>query len=490
MAELRYLEFRPGRWVKLVDGQVVGPATPEEAAAWRRELAEQIRIWEDIVQHGASAQPQPSGDASGRPAAGPQDRPHAQAPSTRSAVRNGAPSSAPVQTSEPDEAEMPLCVPDGLLLTIEDVRAARMASEPIARSLPPAVMRVEPAESAMVAVKRPAEEPAADTGVTPEPEALAPPETSSATEALPEPSPAAAEAQWPVEPAGGPEIEFTPLAARAAPQSVPEVAETIQEAELAPEPPAQEAEAESAPAVAPLFPIITVAEPVAKHVQATPELAPDLRAAEQAPEPEEEEAEAKPEPGPVEEATTEPDLEEEETEIEPGLAEAAPEAVDEESQAETEPELELAEAEAEPESAPAEEAPEDQALAAEVVEAPTECATAADEAEATESEAPLFMPGRRGSPAAQRRASKGRPAFSPPPGRAGQPYLWFAAPSADELLASVHAALSKYEQRFHQAAGAVLCHADDLPALEKAGLPVDVRLGKGVPARNFWVGPK
>ena len=56
MAELRYLEFKPGRWVKLVDGQVVGPATPEEAAAWKRELAEQIRIWEDVVQHAAPAQ--------------------------------------------------------------------------------------------------------------------------------------------------------------------------------------------------------------------------------------------------------------------------------------------------------------------------------------------------------------------------------------------------------------------------------------------------
>jgi len=56
MAELRYLEFRPGRWVKLVDGQVAGPTTPEEVAAWKRELAEQIRIWEDVVPHGSWAQ--------------------------------------------------------------------------------------------------------------------------------------------------------------------------------------------------------------------------------------------------------------------------------------------------------------------------------------------------------------------------------------------------------------------------------------------------
>ena len=55
MAELRYLEFRPGRWVKRVDGQVVGPASAEEVAAWKRKLAEQIRIWEDVVPHGAPA---------------------------------------------------------------------------------------------------------------------------------------------------------------------------------------------------------------------------------------------------------------------------------------------------------------------------------------------------------------------------------------------------------------------------------------------------
>lgn len=488
MAELRYLEFRPGRWVKLVDGQVVGPATPEEAAAWKRELAEQIRIWEDVVQHTAPAQP--SEEALGRPAAGAREGPQAKTPATRSTVRSEALSSAPVQTPESDEAEMPLFVPDGLLLTIEDVRAARQASEPIARPLPPAVLRVEPAERAMAVVERPAEEPAADTGVTPEPEALAPPETSSATEALPEPSPAAAEAQRPAEPTSGPEIVLTPLAVPGTPQPVLEAAVTVQEAEEEPEPPVEEAEAESAPALALLFPIITVAEPVAKHVQATPEPAPDLYEAGPAPAPEEEEAEARPEPGPVKEAMSGPELEEEETEIEPGLAEAAPEAVDEQAQTGTEPELEPAEEGAEPESALAEEAPEDRALPEKMVEAPAEWTAEADEAEATGSREAMLASARRGSSTAQRRAAKGRPAFSPPPNRAGQPYLWFAASSADELLASVHAALSKYEERFHQAAGAVLCHADDLPALEKAGLPVDVRLGKGVPARNFWLGPK
>ena len=37
MARITYHEFRPGRWVKLVDGKAVGPATEEEVAQWRRE---------------------------------------------------------------------------------------------------------------------------------------------------------------------------------------------------------------------------------------------------------------------------------------------------------------------------------------------------------------------------------------------------------------------------------------------------------------------
>jgi hypothetical protein len=36
----------------------------------------------------------------------------------------------------------------------------------------------------------------------------------------------------------------------------------------------------------------------------------------------------------------------------------------------------------------------------------------------------------------------------------------------------------------------VLCHVDDLPIVDAAGLPVEVREGKGVLPRNFWIGPK
>jgi len=50
MAKITYHEFRPGKWVKLVDGEVVGPAAPEDVAAWKREKLEQARIWEDVVK--------------------------------------------------------------------------------------------------------------------------------------------------------------------------------------------------------------------------------------------------------------------------------------------------------------------------------------------------------------------------------------------------------------------------------------------------------
>jgi hypothetical protein len=64
-----------------------------------------------------------------------------------------------------------------------------------------------------------------------------------------------------------------------------------------------------------------------------------------------------------------------------------------------------------------------------------------------------------------------------------------AAPSED-LVSAVRAGLSRYSERFGEAAGAVLCHESDLPVLEKAGLKVDVRHGEQLTPRNFWIGPK
>ena len=50
MPKITYLEFRPGKWVKLADGKIVGPATAAEVAAWKQEKAAPTRIWEDVVK--------------------------------------------------------------------------------------------------------------------------------------------------------------------------------------------------------------------------------------------------------------------------------------------------------------------------------------------------------------------------------------------------------------------------------------------------------
>ena len=49
MAKISYHEFRPGRWARLVDGKIVGPATPEEVKAWQRQRTDGQTIWEDVV---------------------------------------------------------------------------------------------------------------------------------------------------------------------------------------------------------------------------------------------------------------------------------------------------------------------------------------------------------------------------------------------------------------------------------------------------------
>ncbi|MBC7261217.1 MAG: hypothetical protein H5T63_04305, partial [Chloroflexi bacterium] len=59
MSRVTYHEFRPGHWVKLVDGKIVGRATAEEVAAWKREKAEQSAIWQDVVQRATSVEPKP-----------------------------------------------------------------------------------------------------------------------------------------------------------------------------------------------------------------------------------------------------------------------------------------------------------------------------------------------------------------------------------------------------------------------------------------------
>jgi hypothetical protein len=65
-----------------------------------------------------------------------------------------------------------------------------------------------------------------------------------------------------------------------------------------------------------------------------------------------------------------------------------------------------------------------------------------------------------------------------------------SAARGEDLVAAVRTGLARYQERFGQPAGAVLCHESDLSQLEKAKLGVDVRQSEQLTARHFWIGAK
>jgi hypothetical protein len=137
--------------------------------------------------------------------------------------------------------------------------------------------------------------------------------------------------------------------------------------------------------------------------------------------------------------------------------------------------------------APLAEAPLELELEPEAEEVERPAVAEVSEAELPEPVTPA-QPARRPRRTAAKRATT-RPAALP--GAEGGPsYLWVVAAAADDLTVAVRAGLARYQERSGQTAEAVFCHEDDLPILEKAGLPVDVRQGKRLPRRNFWIGPK
>jgi hypothetical protein len=69
-------------------------------------------------------------------------------------------------------------------------------------------------------------------------------------------------------------------------------------------------------------------------------------------------------------------------------------------------------------------------------------------------------------------------------------YLWISAAQSDDLIAAVRTGLARYQERFNHVAEVVLCHSTDLPTLEEAKLPVDLREGKSLAPHNFWIGSK
>ena len=421
MPTIRYHEFRPGRWVKLVDGKAVGPATAEEVAAWKRELAGQAQIWEDVLKHAAPSQATASAP---EPAQTSQYEQPAAPPVSVA-------STTPVPPETRATAEPTPAAPPRILRTVEEIRAAKVAARAeVAEPAPQSVREMQATPATVeqeLQLSQPAGEcPAART------EPLAETETETQSPAQPTPE---AESSLAIE-------AVTEPAELAAP-----VHETVQPMLLAApvEPaampglklPEQSAEAGIEPAV------VTLAVP---HYAEAQELLPEQATLH------DQDAEAEPEP--EEEPAT--------------VAEAA--EVDEAAEQWEKP------AEAQPAEMATEEGPE--------------------EARETEPEE-VALPEEDGSRAYARRshstahaAAAKKRAFPSSRDLKGPEYVWFVTAPTDDLIAAVRAGLAKYQERFSQPAGAVLCHAVDLPALEEAALGVDVRQSKGVPAHNFWIGPK
>ncbi len=135
MSKVSYLEFRPGRWVKLVDGKVAGPATPEEVAAWRREQAEQARIWEDVLRQAPAPESQPA-----RPAPAPtRARETAERPRPRAKPK--LLEEFPISEAIPGVAEMARPTAKAAL----PVEVAKVEHKPEAKIAPPVeVAKPEP----------------------------------------------------------------------------------------------------------------------------------------------------------------------------------------------------------------------------------------------------------------------------------------------------------------------------------------------------------
>jgi len=352
MSKVSYLEFRPGRWVKLVDGKVVGPATPAEVAAWQQEQAAQARIWEDVLKQAATPAQQPT------------------TPS-QAATHKKEPAERPSRHIE-HEHEAKTALPDQIagIETPHHKATTKTETQPrVETTHPPTARAVHPTEAAK-------------------------PTQIAHREELPR--------------ATKPEVTHPTKVTKLEPTQIPSTEEATK---------AQPTKAQ----------VLQPAE-AAKH-----EPAPEAKTAISYAEPAKLEGET--ESMPSEAMTT----------VLPQATEAQVTRLDELTKAE----------------------PESQTI-------PPVKVT-------------KYRPKRsRTSTSARQRTAKGKRAKD----ITSQAYLWIMADPVTDLADTVRAWLPKYEERFNKPAGVVLCHAEDLPALEKAKLPVDVRQAKGVPPRNFWIGPK
>ena len=451
MPNIRYHEYRPGRWMKVVDGQAVGPATDEEVSAWKREVEAQSSIWEDVVK--AARPPTPSKRAPEPEAIEvPWPPPARGQPRTATLEERGTPP-AGTPSSGKGAAQMAAAAESAdsasvtrLLRTVEEIRAAKESAKPTTRRS--ARARAAPVSPAPAEAER-----EASTALTAPGVQAAPPARDEGMRRVEAPLRA------------GPPQPDRPSDTQPS-EPTPGVTETMGD---------QADAAEITAGVGLHAGVIETAEPP------LPEGLAPAAITEEA---------IEPEPAPAAEGVTRG--EESETEDgtllkeEPGAEAMAPELEEAIALAE-----ELAEVEGESPAGVAAEGVAESEVAAGPEAAPATPESQAEEESPEASEQEWSEPERgRASSVAQRRAAKTQARAPRTRERKGHVYVWFEAAPADDLAAAVRAGIAKYKERFGQPAGAVLCHSADLPALEQAGLGVDVRQGKNVPPRNFWIGSK
>ncbi|MGQ9492810.1 MAG: hypothetical protein ACUVR2_03475 [Anaerolineae bacterium] len=354
MSKVTYYEFRPGHWVKLVDGKIVGRATAEEVAAWKRASAEQAAIWQDVVQRAVPAESEPE-----TPPETPLPKPKATWTESTKIWQDVL---SQVGAAESKAEQSP-----------QEAAKVKEKPKPLPETPP-----VEPIAMPKAVPPKP-EEIAKPKGTV----KMAPAKRAAKVEAIPAVQPAPAQAVS-VEPAAkpGPTVKGKATPAKQAAKPAPK--------------PATKAK-----------PKVTIEVPAVKGMEA-----------------------AKPASSPPQKAKVSRTAK---------AAKPVAEALSTEEKVSTR-------------IAPAE----------------------------------IVTKSKRASSTTTRRSA----AQPTPTERPSQLYLWIMAGLSDDLIATVRSGLARYQERFHQPAEVVLCHMDDVATLEKANLPVDVRQGKGVPPRSFWIGLK
>ncbi len=454
MLKVTYHEYRPGRWVKMVDGEAVGPATAEEVARWQEEKAEQARIWHDVVR-GTTPAPSPDQPAeAGGPKRGTARTDEVgiwqdvvgqavDAPAVSAAPQAGAKPGPPTPQTVEDAVRSarrgrPVEVKGGRVVLSEEGRrsdAASVASTPTTEA---GVVPSGPAQSN----EKPAQ-PIRGLGRE------APVRKRTATpEAVPEPE---GEDVAPVVEPVMPKGELPPTKVRRRRRKEPEVVDESAGLEAAPP-------AKGASAAKP--------RPARRRARTTrPGKPVQVEAAPVTAVPEADEF-----------GSAEPALAEEQPAAEP-VPTAGPTSIEKAVKLKSSRPRKLSKEAAKTDLVPtAGKLPADE--------------TAADSLQPEHVAEVIPSPEiRRAGPSS---ALHRRPKTPPSPSQVdlSPAYLWVMSDATDNIAAAVRTGLARYEERFSEPAGVVLCHLDDLPVVEAAGLPVEAREGKGVLPRNFWIGPK